>query len=801
MPEDEVIPAHKGSWNQRELFHRILSRYCYVLEDIGGRTPTFLVSEKEDEDMHVVLETINQHLKALGYSARLYPDDPWILQLIPDPKNQWPSPRFILSMWMISLLTTVYAGEKWMSSGRPSGGWFVENASLDALLGYTLPIFAVLVIASFTQKTIAARSGVHLPHLFPLPGPGIIWWPFGIIGFASLPRSDARLWPDRSSMGNSALSVPLVMIIFGMILAFVGLNLTPDVVPLTAAPFGIELPLLVNLLGLNIEGDSMILKSAWAHPFTRAGLTLTFFGWIALLPIPTFPGGRILIARMGIPEARSGSTQVMLLLVVLLFAFLFGAFSEWSLWVPVVALCASLLITKGSDPRLPIVLDDFKGLPDSDHRRIGMILFMAFMFALPSQIPFYEIEDWDQDLSWSVDEQNLVIEDGWFNQTIVVSNPSLIAQDWIINLHGGLFGNNISLDFPDCDSGTNNVPGDSWTDGTSGPGCYGTVNPSEEVKMQFNFAWNESWNSTALEFIWNIGDELLIHNVIPDQTNYPVGEWQFNGDLDDPRACIELHVGKEESINLPPLSAYSNWDEVNATGNITVEKGQSEICIDSLSGDDMTWLYGHTFYLGEVPYKAGYNNEYVVTIPSEGVDLTTDNLMFSQSILALNHEGNCLDLGTPSPPLQSENGTRKWNLSIVPLGINQLTNSNDSIRLFAPVGSNIVDCEQSLAPMNYSVINGPPLIVGEGERRTQHWLGTVEITDGQFIVENPTSQNISLNIEFDGNGPQWNISNDIYLGPGLITTVSAIAPETGISFSWFELNDDEVILHLANHEV
>ena len=116
MSENEVIPAHKNSWNRRELFQRILSRYCYVLEDIGGRTPTYLVSEKEDEDMHEVLDTINAHLKTLGYSARLYPDDPWILQLIPDPKNQWPSPRFVIAMWLISLLTTVYASEKWMSS-------------------------------------------------------------------------------------------------------------------------------------------------------------------------------------------------------------------------------------------------------------------------------------------------------------------------------------------------------------------------------------------------------------------------------------------------------------------------------------------------------------------------------------------------------------------------------------------------------------------------------------------------------------------------------------------------------------
>ena len=59
MSKEEVIPAHKDSWSNRELLQRVLSRYCYVLEDIGGRTPTYLVSEKEDEDMHEVLDSVS----------------------------------------------------------------------------------------------------------------------------------------------------------------------------------------------------------------------------------------------------------------------------------------------------------------------------------------------------------------------------------------------------------------------------------------------------------------------------------------------------------------------------------------------------------------------------------------------------------------------------------------------------------------------------------------------------------------------------------------------------------------------
>ena len=791
MSEEEVIAAHKKSWSKRETLHRILSRHCRVLEDIGGRTPTFVVSEKENENMHEVLEEINHHLSKLGFSARLYPDEPWILQLIPDPIRQWPSPRFVVVMWLLSLFSTMFAGEKWLSSGRPDGGWFVSNASLDALIGYTIPLFLVIIVASFTQKAIAARKGVHLPHLFPIPGPAMIWWPFGIIGFASLPRSDARLWPDRSSLGNSAISAPLIMILAGMVLAFVGLHLTPEIVPLSVTPLAVELPLLINLIGLSSEGElMMILKTSWAHPFTRVGMTLTFVGWVSLLPIPTFPGGRVLIARMGIPEARSGSTQVMLLLVVLLFAFLFGAFSQWSIWVLVVALCASLLITKGSDPRLPIVLDDFKGLPESDHRRIGILLFMAFMLALPAQVPFYEDEMWDDELVWSIGEDKLVIEDNWFNQTMIVSNPSLIVQEWVVSfIDDG--SNSFNLSEIDCKTGTK----------TSDSTCEGTVNPLEDLKLKFNFLWLEQWNASSFEMTWEVNDKITKNTVVPDQSVYPVGDWEFNGDLDDPKSCITIKSSNSEPILPSQAPVYSNWDNVNSQGNISIDSNNPEVCLDGISGDDMNWLEYYEFRLDNVSFMAGYSTQNYVSIPDEGVVINNEDLMFSQSILSLELDGDCTGLGMPALPLNSENGSKLWNMSIFPTGINNYSNSNDSITLIVPEGAIISDCESLYYPEIYTVSRGPSLIVGSGDDRTQHWIGSVEFIENVLTIENPSDEDIQLNIEFDGNGPQWNVSNNIILTAGQITNISAIAPESGVSFSWLELNDEEVTLHLVNHEV
>ena len=790
MSDEELIPAHKDSWSQRELLKRILSRHCHVLEDIGGRSPTYLVSQKQDEDMHDSLVSINQHLARLGYSARLYPDDPWILQLIPDPKRQWPSPRFVASMWILSLLTTLLAGEMWMGGARPNDGWFFSNVTLDAFMGYTLPLFGALFLASIIQKRVAAKSGVHLPHLFPIPGPAMVWWPFGILGFASLPRSDARLWPDRPSLGNSALSAPLVMIISGMILILAGLKLTPDVVPLSSIPLVIELPLVIQLIGLGIEGETaMLLKTSWAHPFTRVGMTLTFIGWVSLLPIPTFPGGRILIARMGIPEARSGSSQVMLLLVVLLFAFLFGALSGWNIWVPVVALCASLLITKGSDPRLPIVLDDFKGLPDADHRRLGVILFLSFMLALPAQIPFFEDESWDVELEWEIEEEKLVIKDGWFNQTFVVSNPSLIQQEWEIQYLGGLFGSSDLVEV-DCKSGT------LITEFS----CIGDVDPLDSIEIKFHFQWSENWNTTMMDLMWKFGDDVTTHKVVPNQGSYPVGSWIFNGDMDDPRACIEFK-SSEKVINVSSLGNYAIWDNLDSEGNVTIDKDNSELCAEGLSGDDMSWLGETIFTIENTSFSAHYSKQSIVSIPDEGIVLDDRNMMFSKSILSLNQDGNCLDLGTPSPPLAMSNNTRIWNMSILPVALNDAGPSNESIRLLAPEFSVISDCIDPLNPIQRTVFRGPALSVGTGSEKTQMWIGGVQVTNDSIIFENFGSADVPLNIEFDGNGQQWNVSNNEILSAGQITNVSVTPPSSGVSFSWLELKDGDVILHLVNHEV
>ena len=100
MSDEEQIPVHSETWKQRDLIERIISRYVHVLSDTGGFWPTFLVQERDDDDIHETLEEINKHLARLDWVVRLYPDEPWLMQVLPIPTNQFPRKSVPFVMWL-----------------------------------------------------------------------------------------------------------------------------------------------------------------------------------------------------------------------------------------------------------------------------------------------------------------------------------------------------------------------------------------------------------------------------------------------------------------------------------------------------------------------------------------------------------------------------------------------------------------------------------------------------------------------------------------------------------------------------
>ena len=799
MSDEEPIPVHSEIWNQRKLIERILSRHVYVLSDVGGYWPSFIVQEKEDSDIHDAVANLNQHITKLDWAARLHPDEPWLIEVLPSPTRQFPSYSVPIVMWILAIFTTLYAGENWISNGRPEGGWFFNHQTLDALVGYTIPILGAIIIASFVQRNVASKYGVHMPHLFPLFGPTALWWPFGLIGFSSMPRSDARLWPDRSSMGNTALSAPLVFIIIGLLLIFVGIELTPLDVALTAAPLGLDLPLLPNLLSLAMNGETeMILKSAWAHPFTFAGSTLMFMGWIALLPIPTMPGGRIIIARMGIAEARTGATQIMLIMMVMLFGFLFGAFNGWTIWSLPVALLFALLVHRGGDPRAPVLLDDMKGLPDEDHRRIGMLLFLAFMFALPGHTPFMVLDDWDDSLEYSVSHEDIVIDEfGWANQSIRIDNPSLIEQSWSLADVAPTNWETLYL----CPPLEN--PDDEPIET-----CSGIIGPKDFVKIELQMNWQGENTPTREDFIVEYDGGELSYTASPEQMVFPAtSTMNWTGSLEDPQACFDLVWNGAEESNLSVLSTIPSEllnFEGSSNSTISVTDEVSEICVKGRSGM-LDLAEGVSIDGVEFEMTITSTNYVPLHMPNGEMTIDPNHLGWTGSFalggeLRMQSSGPCEEVITSSVPNIPEEGDWIWDLSVLTVGVIPVVESQN-LTLKANVGDVILHCLEDGSHTEYVVIDAPNLMLEIGENNFMQWQGNSINSSDQFRLYNPTSSNISIVVDHHGNGPQWNVSSNLLLSPGEWTSIS-ISPQGGdFTMAWLEHSDWIVELHLASHEV
>ena len=164
---------------------------------------------------------------------------------------------------------------------------------------------------------------------------------------------------------------------------------------------------------------------------------LCFFGWISLLPIPTFPGGRLLIARTSMSEARNSTNQLFLFAIILAFAWMFNAFADFNIWLPVLGIMFPLLLLLGADRRVPIILDEPMTVNPDSVNSMGIVLFVIFLLGLPAQTPYSMDEDWNKDLEYQFDDIVILVSDNetWNGSLdIEIINSASVAKLWRVQL-------------------------------------------------------------------------------------------------------------------------------------------------------------------------------------------------------------------------------------------------------------------------------------------------------------------------------------------------------------------------------
>ena len=836
----EQMNAHKKAWDQYALLANILGREYYLIEQVGGRWPSWIIDVKEDGDVHESLKKTNHHLDKLGWMVRLTEDEPWLATVLPVPDRQFPPNTMHYFLWSMTALTATLAGSIWIENSSPPEGWFGHGLFIDSFIGFTLPILATLFIASLIQVKAAAKQGLRVGHIAPIPdisiafwsvglfSPSSLIWPFGLLLISTLPRMSSRPWDNRKQLGTISLIVPSIMICSGFILWAIGLFLTPELVSLLSAPRSIEPPLIVELVAIAFFDDIHI-RLAWAHPLAKAGSVLTFFGWVSLLPIPTFPGGRLMVSRLGSVMARNSGTQIRLFFVILIFAWLFNAFDGFSVWTLVLVLILPFLYYLGGEPRIPILLDEPAGLDIKTEKRLGIFFFLFFMLALPSQSPVLLHDEWQSPLEFQFDdiEAASMGDDGvWMtNFTIQVVNPSFIEQSYAIDVvrDGGQSIGEWEYEW--------NCKGEDSLD-LNGFGCGEDLLPGRVATFALNISWSHSTHSPLGEnfsvVMWTEeGYKLQTLQVIPALTVYPTSDWSIIEDDGEIKRCIKIdgNLGPDESllVSFPnDNTAFTTetrlyWIEGQTGMNANLSEIPNEVCVIGLDPIILrAWdinqisLNGNTF-AGTMPAKP-----LKAIVPQDGWKLFSDELRgfgaeFELGGLLLQGEQCPIDshISTPPSPLDGE---WVWDMSVRTAGQIPLIENETNLTLLMEDGVNVSLCQNQLNPSpqtTFAVEQGPELVLVRSNTSYRLWNniwaaainGTLIASNSMstFSFYNPSNISVPVMVMHEGSGSQWQIINSsASLDKGL-TEYSFTPSNSTFSTMWISHQDGSVVIHLGSY--
>ena len=831
--------AHKKAWDQHALLANILSREYYLIEKIGGRWPSWVIDVKQDGDVHQSLKKVNHHLDKLGWMVRLTEDEPWLVTLLPIPDRQFPPITMHIFLWSMTALTATLAGSLWIENSSPAGGWFGHGLFIDSFIGFTLPVLATLFIASLIQVKAAAKQGLRVGHIAPIPdisiafwsvglfSPSSLIWPFGLLLISTLPRMSSRPWDNRKQLGTISLIAPSIMICSGFVLWAIGLFLTPEFVELISAPRSIEPPLIVQLVATAFFDDIHI-RLAWAHPLAKAGSVLTFFGWISLLPIPTFPGGRLMVSRLGSVMARNSGTQVRLFFVILIFAWLFNAFDGFSVWTLVLALILPFLYYLGGEPGIPIILDEPAGLDSTTEKRLGIFFFLFFMLALPSQSPVLLRDEWQSPLEFQFSDEIEAASRGddgvWMtNLTIEVINPSSVKLFFAIDVvrEGGESIGKWDYEW--------NCKGVDSLD-INGLGCGKDLLPGRVATFALNLSWSHSTYSPLGEnftlVLWT-EDGYKLHSlqVSPALEVYPESDWGIIEDNGEIKRCIKLNgnLGPDDSL----LVKFPNdnttittetrlyWIEGQTDMNANLSEIPEKICVIGLD-PIIIWrawdlnlisLNGNIFE-GTMPAKP-----LKAIVPQDGWKLYSDELRglgagFEMGGLLTQGEQCPIDTHISIPP-SPQDGEWVWDMSVRKEGQIPAIVNETNLTLIMEEGVNVSLCQNQLNPnpqTTFAVEQGPELILVSSNISYRLWNniwaaainGTLNGMS-TFSFYNPSNISVPVMVTHEGSGSQWQIiSSSASLVQGL--TEYNFAPSTStFSTMWISHQDGSVVIHLGSY--
>ena len=575
MSESKSIIIDKETWNQNELLETICSRYFIIGNQSSIGNISWEVNSRDHENISSSLKHLNKHLKPLSLLGLLDEGNPPTLTIIRYPVDPVNVPIWQqVLIWMTMFSFTTLAGGYWISQFEINDSIFTYDLVYQSLIYFSIPIFSVTIIAHIFRKYVASLFEVDVGNLVPIAFPLISpFWPFGIVGVFGQKRVDTITYPNRRSLGLIESSSAVVFLLGGSILSFIGLTLTSDLPPESISdPLLLDLNVIITLLSEIFLDSDISVSLQWLHPLALAGTGLSIIGWILLLPIPGFPGDRILHSIIGPKNLDSNGNETSIFLItlgVMCIVFLGTTFWPWL----ILASLASWRRFSGDHIPIALVVDEASGIDAKFRNTFAAIIVVLLLLGFPGVNPVKQMSDWDGGLDVSNwDEEILFSNSNDDSMTINLPLEPLgiipvtgsiqvliegVGENW--NINSDCFDEKLVCQFEEISQNNRGVL---------------------EILISDNNL--DIMTPVQLRFIIDSGDTRLEHIMVLkyDGITSPDPLWHRDSELPNEKICIAIEVIENQSGNLS-VTENPFWSIEDSS---FLTPGNNELCLVSEKG-------------------------------------------------------------------------------------------------------------------------------------------------------------------------------------------------------------------------
>ena len=373
----------------------------------------------------------------------------------------------------------------------------------------------------------------------------------------------------------------------GTALTIIGLGLTSVQPPeFESSPVGVDLNLISEVLASILVEPHTMLRLQWIHPTGLAGIALSIVSWALLLPVPGFPGDRILHSLLGPGDMQDDRNQTSIFISTLGFVLIIFISTEYWPWLLIAAIAGWRRFSPEHIPE-PFVVDEFAGLGEIPMRQIATLTIAILLLGYPGLEPSSQIDHWDGGISTEDWATSMTFEGDTVQLELPLEPSGLMpVSGWLqMRVEGDPVGewqiNSECLDEREvC----------RFEEITQASPAGISVNLSREV--------DSTPHPFRLVILIDVHGHVDEHSIVfrpSDATTSIDPLWILVEDTETPRICVEIIVVEGDHINLTNGNQFWYFENETSLG-----PGIHDLCMRGHEGAlfSQGWTPDHFFAMG-----------------------------------------------------------------------------------------------------------------------------------------------------------------------------------------------------------